>query len=164
MIIYVKNKHTLRVDDFKFKCCVGKKGISKKKIEGDLKTPVGIFKLGPLFFRKDKVKKLFTNLKSIEIKKNMGWCNDIKSKKYYNRLINTQQNLRHEKLFRKDYKYNLFIPILYNYKKNELGKGSCIFLHLTKNYKPTAGCIAIKEDDFLILLKLINRNTKIKII
>ena len=59
MIIYVKNKHTLRVDDFKFKCCVGKKGISKKKIEGDLKTPVGIYKLGPLFFRKDKVKKLF---------------------------------------------------------------------------------------------------------
>ena len=164
MIIYVKNKHTLRVDDFKFKCCVGKKGISKKKIEGDLKTPVGIFKLGPLFFRKDKVKKLFTNLKSIEIKKNMGWCNDIKSKKYYNRLINTQQNLRYEKLFRKDYKYNLFIPILYNYKKNELAKGSCIFLHLTKNYKPTAGCIAIKEDDFLILLKLINRKTKIKII
>ena len=164
MIIYVKNKHTLRVDDFKFKCCVGKKGISKKKVEGDLKTPVGIFKLGPLFFRKDKVKKIFTNLKSIEIKKNMGWCNDIKSKKYYNRLINTQQNLRHEKLFRKDYKYNLFIPILYNYKKNELSKGSCIFLHLTKNYKPTAGCIAIKEDDFLILLKLINRNTKIKII
>ena len=164
MIIYVKNKHTLRVDDFKFKCCVGKKGISKKKVEGDLKTPVGIFKLGPLFFRKDKVKKLFTNLKSIEIKKNMGWCNDIKSKKYYNRLINTQQNLRHEKLFRKDYKYNLFIPILYNYKKNELSKGSCIFLHLTKNYKPTAGCIAIKEDDFLILLKLINSKTKIKII
>ena len=164
MIIYVKNKHTLRVDDFKFKCCVGKKGISKKKIEGDLKTPSGIFKLGPLFFRKDKVKKIFTNLKSIEIKKNMGWCNDIKNKKYYNRLINTQQNLRHEKLFRKDYKYNLFIPILYNYKKNEPAKGSCIFLHLTKNYKPTAGCIAIKEDDFLILLKLINRKTKIKII
>ena len=164
MIIYVKNKHTLTVDDFKFKCCVGKKGISKKKIEGDLKTPSGIFKLGPLFFRKDKVKKIFTNLKSIEIKKNMGWCNDIKSKKYYNRLINTQQNLRHEKLFRKDYKYNLFIPILYNYKKNKLSKGSCIFLHLTKNYKPTAGCIAIKEDDFLILLKLINRKTKIKII
>ena len=164
MIIYVKNKHTLKVDDFKFKCCVGKKGISKKKIEGDLKTPSGIFKLGPLFFRKDKVKKIFTNLKSIEIKKNMGWCNDVKSKKYYNRLINTQQNLRHEKLFRKDYKYNLFIPILYNYKKNKLSKGSCIFLHLTKNYKPTAGCIAIKEDAFLILLKLINRNTKIKII
>ena len=55
MIIYVKNKHTLKVDDFKFKCCVGKKGISKKKLRETLKH-LGIFKLGPLFFRKDKVK------------------------------------------------------------------------------------------------------------
>ena len=164
MIIYVKNKHTLKVDDFEFECCVGKKGISEKKIEGDLKTPAGIFRLGPLFFRKDKIKKPFTNLKLIEIKKNMGWCNDFKSKKYYNRLINTNQKLKYEKLLRKDYKYNLFIPILYNYKKNKLAKGSCIFLHLTKTYKPTAGCVAIKENDFLILLKLINRKTKIKII
>tara|TARA_B100000575_G_scaffold19019_1_gene13149 strand:+ start:803 stop:1297 length:495 start_codon:yes stop_codon:yes gene_type:complete len=163
MIIYVKNKHTLKVDDFKFKCCVGKKGISRKKIEGDLKTPMGIFKLGPLFFREDKIKKPVTNLKSIKIKKKMGWCNDLKSKKFYNKLISTRQNLKHEKLFRKDYKYNLFIPIFYNYKKNILGKGSCIFLHLTKNYKPTAGCIAIKENDFFILLRLINHKTKIKI-
>ena len=141
-----------------------KKVYQRKKLRETLKHLWEFSNWDLFFFRKDKVKKLFTNLKSIEIKKNMGWCNDIKSKKYYNRLINTQQNLRHEKLFRKDYKYNLFIPILYNYKKNELAKGSCIFLHLTKNYKPTAGCIAIKEDDFLILLKLINRKTKIKII
>ena len=68
MIIYVKNKHTLRVDDFKFKCCVGKKGISKKKLRETLKH-LGNFQIGTSFFRKDKVKKLFTNLKSIEIKK-----------------------------------------------------------------------------------------------
>ena len=80
----------------------------------------------------------------------MGWCNDLKSKKYYNRLIKTKQNLRHEKLFGKDYKYNLFIPILYNIRKMNF-KRSYIFLHLTKNYKPTAGCIAIKEDDFLFV-------------
>ena len=164
MTIFIKNKHTLQIDDFKFRCCVGEKGVTKNKKEGDKKTPKGNFRIENLYFRKDRKEKPSTLLKCIEIKKNMGWCNDLKSKKYYNRLINTQQNLRHEKLFRKDYKYNLFIPILYNYKKNELAKGSCIFLHLTKNYKPTAGCIAIKEDDFLILLKLINRKTKIKII
>ena len=164
MTIVVKNKDTLIYDDFIFKCCVGKNGFSKKKIEGDKKTPIGKFALECIYYRSDKKDKPNTKLKSLKIKKNMGWCNDVKSKKYYNRLINTQQNLRHEKLFRKDYKYNLFIPILYNYKKNELAKGSCIFLHLTKTYKPTAGCIAIKEDDFLILLKLINRKTKIKII
>ena len=59
--------------------------------------------------------------------------------------------------------YDLLIPIKYNYDKRILGKGSCIFLHLTKNYKPTAGCIAINKNDFLIMLKLINKKTKIKI-
>ncbi len=163
MIIYLKNKHTLKVDNFEFRCCIGKNGISKKKIEGDIKTPVGIFKLGPLFFRQDKNKIPKSKIKNIKIKKNMGWCNDVNNKKYYNKLINVKQNLRHEKLFRKDYKYDLLIPIEYNYKKRVLGKGSCIFLHLTKNYKPTSGCIAIKEKDFLILIKLIDNKTRIKI-
>ena len=57
----------------------------------------------------------------------------------------------------------LIIPIKYNFKKPVIGKGSCIFIHLTKDYKPTAGCIALKEKDFLIMLKLINKKTKIKI-
>ena len=60
-------------------------------------------------------------------------------------------------------KYNLFIPIKYNFKKPVTGLGSCIFIHLTQNYKPTAGCIGLKKKDFLILLKLIKRKTKIKI-
>jgi len=42
-------------------------------------------------------------------------------------------------------------------------KGSAIFLHLTKNYLPTKGCIALCEKDFLILAKLIDKKTKIKI-
>ena len=31
MIICIKNKHSLVVDDFKFRCCIGKNGKSKKK-------------------------------------------------------------------------------------------------------------------------------------
>ena len=31
MIIYLKNKHTLKVDDFKFRCSIGKNGKTKKK-------------------------------------------------------------------------------------------------------------------------------------
>ena len=64
---------------------------------------------------------------------------------------------------RKDHKYDLLIPIKYNFKKPMAGRGSCIFIHLTRNYKPTAGCIALKEKDFLIMIKLINKNSKIKI-
>ena len=93
----------------------------------------------------------------------MGWCNDINYSRKYNKLIKIKKNIRHEKLKRKDNKYNLLIPIKYNFSKPKVGIGSCIFIHLTKNYKPTAGCIALKEKDFLIMLKIINKNTKIMI-
>src|SRR5210317_709170 len=115
MTIFVKNKHTLQIEEFKFKCCIGEKGSTKNKKEGDKKTPKGTFEIENLYFRKDRKEKPLTLLKYIEIKKNIA------------------------------------------------GLGSCIFIHLTKDFKPTAGCIALKEKDFLIMLKLIKKKTKIKI-
>ena len=163
MIIYLKNKHTIQVDDFSFKCCIGKNGLSKFKIEGDKKTPTGTFELEKLYFRQDRIRKFKSNFKISKINKFMGWCDDTKSKKYYNKLIKVSKKLKHEKLFRKDFKYDLLIPIKYNSKKRVLGRGSCIFLHLTKDYKPTAGCIALNKKDFMVMLKIINNKTKIKI-
>ena len=136
----------------------------KKKREGDKKTPRGIFKIDKLYYRKDRLPKPLTKLKCMQIKKDMGWCDDIKSKQHYNKLIKINKKIKYEKLTRKDSKYDLLIPIKYNFKKTIIGLGSCIFIHLTKNYKPTAGCIALKKKDFLIMLKLINKNTKIKIL
>tara|TARA_E500000178_G_C16953171_1_gene722297 strand:- start:950 stop:1441 length:492 start_codon:yes stop_codon:yes gene_type:complete len=162
MRIILKNKETLLCDDFVFKCTIGKKGITSKKFEGDKKTPRGIFSLGPLFFRKDRIEDPITKLKKIEIRKNMGWCDDIKSKKY-NKLIKINNNIKHEKLFRKQNIYDLLIPIKYNTSNPKRNKGSAIFLHVTNNYKKTMGCIALKKRDMLILIKLINKNTKIKI-
>ena len=92
----------------------------------------------------------------------MGWCNDVSSQ-FYNKEIEIKKNIKHEKLYRNDYKYDYFILIKYNYKKTIKNKGSAIFIHLTKNYKPTEGCIAISKKDFLILAKLVNKNTKILI-
>ena len=163
MTILVKNKHTLQIDAFKFKCCIGKNGSRKSKKEGDKKSPKGTFEIENLYFRKDRIEKPLTLLKCIPIKKNMGWCNDIRFPKKYNKLFKIEKRIKHEKLKRKDYKYDLLIPIKYNFQKPIPGLGSCIFIHLTKDYKPTAGCIALKEKDFLILLKLIKKNSKIKI-
>ena len=163
MTILVKNKHTLKIDEFKFRCCIGKNGSTLSKKEGDQKTPKGTFAIENLYYRKDRRTKPSTLLKCIEIKKNMGWCNDVNFPRKYNKLFKVKNKIRHEKLKRKDSKYDLIIPIKYNFKKPIVGLGSCIFIHLTKNYKPTAGCIALKEKDFLILLKLIKKNSKIKI-
>ena len=57
MTIFLKNKHTLQIDDFYFKCCIGKNGVTRRKKEGDYKTPLGIFTIEELFFRKDRIKK-----------------------------------------------------------------------------------------------------------
>ncbi len=164
MTIIIKNKETLLIDEFIFRCCVGKKGFSRNKKEQDFKTPIGIFDLGNIYYRPDKIEKPKCKIKTIPIKRNMGWCDDPKSK-YYNKLVKIKKNLKisYEKLYRKDSKYDFFILIKYNYKRTLKNKGSAIFLHLTKNYSPTKGCIAIKKKDFLILIKLINKKTKIKI-
>ena len=164
MTIIVKNKDTLIYDEFSFKCCIGKNGLTKKKIEGDKKTPKGTFSLGNIFYRQDRKLKPLSKLKVLTIKRNMAWCNDTNSKKSYNKLIKSDSILKHEKLFRKDYKYDYLIPIKYNWFNRKIGIGSAIFIHLTKNYKPTAGCIGLLEKDFLILIKLINKNTRIKIL
>ena len=159
MIIKLKNKDKLIVDEFVFKCSIGKGGKTNSKKEGDFKTPLGKFDIGNLYFRKDRIKSPPTKIKKKQIKKNHVWCNDITSKKYNKKTL-ISKNFRYEKLYRKDCKYDLFIPIKYNYKKIIPGKGSAIFFHITKNYKSTAGCIAVSKKDFLIILKLINKETK----
>ena len=159
----IVNKDTLLYDEFKFKCSIGKKGITSKKIEGDKKTPKGTYNLGPIYVRKDRVPELLTKLKQVKIKKNLGWCDDSSSR-FYNRPMKINKKIKCEKLFRKNHNYNILIPIEYNFKKPIENKGSAIFLHLTKNYKKTLGCITLKEKDMIILLKLINKKTKIKII
>ena len=161
MIIIVKN-NTLLFDDFKFKCCIGKNGSTSSKVEGDKKTPKGLYSIGNLFYRADRTNYIKTNLKKIRINKKMGWCDDSNSS-FYNKLIDINKKIKCEKLFRKSSNYDLLIPIKYNFTHTKKNKGSAIFIHLTKNYEKTLGCVAIKKKDMLILLKLINKNTKVKI-
>ena len=61
MTIFLKNKHTLQIDDFYFKCSIGKNGLTRKKKEGDKKTPIGTFNIENLYFRKDKISLPKTN-------------------------------------------------------------------------------------------------------
>jgi len=162
MNIIIK-KHLLLYRGYKLKCSIGKSGIANSKKEGDLATPRGVFKLGFLYYRNDRNKSLKSKLKKKVIRKNMGWCNDSKCKKY-NQEIYLPSKYGAEKLYRKDKIYDILINIKYNHSPIIKDKGSAIFLHLTNiKYKPTKGCITILKKDFLKILPLINRNTKISI-
>jgi len=162
MNIIIK-KHLLLYKGYKLKCSIGKSGITPSKKEGDLASPKGIFRLGFLFYRKDRIKSLKCKIKKRVIKKSMGWCNDSRSKKY-NREIYFPFKYSAEKLYRRDRIYDIFINIKYNHSPIIKKKGSAIFLHLSnKKYKPTSGCVAILKKDFLKILPLINYSTKISI-
>ena len=92
----------------------------------------------------------------------MGWCDDPYNKNYNKEIVLNKKN-KGEKFYRRDNAYDVLIVIEYNTNKTKPFKGSAIFIHLTKNYSPTEGCIALKKNDLLILLKIINKNSKIKI-
>ena len=161
MIIHVKNKNTLIIDDFKLKCCIGKNGLNSNKKEGDYSTPKGLYNLKKLYFRKDRVGSPKCKIIKKSIKKGMAWCDDQTHKKYNEEIRTYNKNLI-ENLYRVDHKYDYIISTSHNEKKIP-NKGSAIFIHLTDNYKPTSGCIALRKKDFEILLKLIDKKTKIKI-
>ena len=156
------NKNYLTYNKLKFKCAIGKKGISYKKKEGDLITPKGQFKIKYILYRKDRVK-ISTKLKKKVIKKNMGWCNDPKSKQY-NKLVKLPFIFSHEKLYKNENIYDIILVLNYNMNPIKKNKGSAIFIHVAKNnFAKTAGCVAIKKKNLIKLIKEINPNSKIKI-
>ena len=162
MIIINKSGY-LKYKKLKFKCALGKAGIGKKKREGDNVTPTGTFKIVKIYYRSDRVKKISSKLRLIEITKNMGWCDDPNSKNY-NQLINLPSRYGHEKIFKKNNIYDIIVVLNYNMKPVIKNKGSAIFIHIAKkNYQPTQGCIALKKNVLLKLLSKISKNIKIKI-
>jgi len=162
-MIVVKKSGYLNYKNLKYRCALGKSGIKKKKKEGDNVTPSGVFKIIKIYYRADKIKKIISPIKKIQIKKNMGWCDDSKSN-FYNQQINLPSKFGYEKLYRNDNLYDLIIVINYNMNPIIKNKGSAIFIHVAKNYyKKTKGCIALKKKNLIELISSIKKNTKIKI-
>ena len=162
MIIINKSSY-LKYKNFRFRCALGKAGIGKKKKEGDNITPLGLYKIVKIYYRKDRIKKISSKFKLIKITKNIGWCDDPNSEKY-NQIINLPTKYSYEKLYRKDNVYDLILVLNYNMKPVIKNKGSAIFIHVAKkNYQPTQGCVALKKNDLLKILSKVDNNIKIKI-
>ena len=82
LMFYNNSKKIFETDAF-----LGKNGITSNKIEGDGKTPEGIFDLGVVFGTHSR-KYIELNKKTnyIQINENLYWVDDIYSK-YYNQLV-----------------------------------------------------------------------------
>ena len=162
-MIIVKAPGYIKYKNLKLRCSIGRSGIKKKIKEGDNITPKGKFKIIKIYYRSDRVKKFSTNIKTIKIKRNMGWCDDPKSS-LYNKEIKLPFDLSHEKLYRNDHLYDLILVLNYNMNPIKKNKGSAIFFHIAnKSYKKTKGCIGLKRVDLINLISKIKKNTTIKI-
>jgi L,D-peptidoglycan transpeptidase YkuD (ErfK/YbiS/YcfS/YnhG family) len=162
-MIIINKSGLIKYKNFKFRCALGKAGIGEKKREGDNITPIGTFKIVKIYYRSDRIKKISSKFGAIEIKKNMGWCDDPNSQNY-NQLVNLPSRYGHEKLFKKNNIYDIIVVLNYNMKPVIKNKGSAVFIHVAKkNYQPTQGCVSLKKNDLLKLLSKISKNIEIKI-
>ena len=161
IVVYKNNK--LKFKNKIFKCSLGINGLSEHKKEGDGCTPTGDFSLGKIYYRNDRIKNLKSKKKLISIKKDMFWSDDPKCNNY--NKLSYKKIGSFEKLYRKDNIYNIFIVINFNINPIVKGRGSAIFLHLKKkNYLPTKGCVALREEDLIEIVEKITPKERIKII
>lgn len=157
--IMVYSNGVLCFNDKKYRCAIGKNGIVKNKKEGDWKTPVGCFSIRKVLYRADKLKTLKTVFTTEEIRRDDIWCDDIKSL-FYNTKIKLPFDGSYENLWREDNLYDLIVVLGYNDDPPIPGKGSAIFMHIARpNYSPTAGCIALNQEDLLEILKMSEKKT-----
>jgi L,D-peptidoglycan transpeptidase YkuD (ErfK/YbiS/YcfS/YnhG family) len=136
------------------------KETSYVKKEGDLKSPAGIFSIGPAFgYASPKAASWIKNT-YIEARETLICVDDPRSV-WYNKLV-SMDSLRKdwasfEQMHRKDdfYEWGLFIN--HNATNPKPNLGSCIFMHIWKSdHEGTVGCTAMKKTDILRLLRWIN--------
>jgi L,D-peptidoglycan transpeptidase YkuD (ErfK/YbiS/YcfS/YnhG family) len=153
----------LTIDNLSMRCAIGRSGMIRDKREGDGGTPVGLWPLRCVFYRADKLPKPETRLSVFEISPADGWC-DAPDDKNYNRPVKLPYPASAEDMWRSDEIYDIVVELGYNDDPVVAGKGSAIFLHLSRpDYSPTAGCVAVALEDMRALLALVEPKTTIHI-
>ncbi|MCF8370112.1 MAG: L,D-transpeptidase family protein [Bacteroidales bacterium] len=134
---------------------IGRSGFApyRKKREGDGKTPTGIFYLGPVYSYPGE--KVNTKMEYWEASENDYWIDDVQSDQYNRWVISPtdpkSDKVSREVMKRNDILYKYGIAIHYNMDQQK-GKGSVIVVHVLEAEKPTAGCIAVPEEDLLDII------------
>jgi len=142
---------------------LGRAGIRADKREGDGATPRGRFRLVRLWWRADRAPRPRTLLPVRRIERDLAWCEDAGSRRY-NQPFRRSANEPGDRLWREDRLYDLLIEIDHNTRPRVAGRGSAVFLHLSRpNGAPTAGCVAMQRSDIQRLLERIGPKTRIAI-
>lgn len=135
---------------------VGMAGLGKEK-EGDNKTPIGDFGVTTAFGLKENPG---TTLPYVDITEDLYCCAD---EEFYNQIIDIKEHPHectgeHLIDYTPEYNYGFFPD--YN-KTNTFGRGSAIFFHCTGGNPYTGGCIAVKEEDMVFILRHLHQGARV---
>ena len=191
LVVNVKEKpYTMKIfDDGKLireidEVWIGKNGVTSfdDAIEGDYKTPVGLYNLGVGFGMHD----LDIHYPYFKVHDNDYWVDDYKSCHYnymvrigedidnfgYSYIISENEkdfvSAEHLKDYEMQYEYAVFIEFNSCGQIDENGngnkKGSAIFLHCfgTKGY--TGGCVAVARENMEFIMRFLDREKCPKIL
>jgi L,D-peptidoglycan transpeptidase YkuD (ErfK/YbiS/YcfS/YnhG family) len=145
-----------RWGSLRFRCALGRGGLSRDKREGDGATPVGSWAMRRLLYRADRIDRPQTGLPCTTIRQDDGWCDAPQDPKY-NQPVQLPYAASAEALCRADGVYDLIVPLGYNDAPVVAGAGSAIFLHVARtDFAPTEGCVALARADLLSVLREAN--------
>lgn len=164
---YEGNKNNWSLQGNMIDVTIGKKGMAKgrgieignsanlvDKIEGDGKTPSGIFTIGDAFgFQPiEKIKGIKLNYLPID---SFSRCIEDAESMYYNKIVQINKvnkdwdiadKMRNVELYEWGFFVNHNTPSLYN-------SGSCVFFHIWRGpNRYTLGCTAMSKENILKLL------------
>ncbi len=135
---------TLSIGTMAYSCSIGPAGITYNKSEGDGATPAGRWPMRYAMYRADRVVRPITGLPVRKILPDSGWCDDPASRDY-NKPVHLPYAHSHEKLWRSDHVYDLIVVLGHNDNPAVRGKGSAVFMHLSRpDGSATQGCIALR--------------------
>ena len=136
-----------------FPAALGKGGIRARKKEGDGATPLGAWTCAKVFYHPDRVRRPQTALSAEPLRAAFGWC-DAPADRNYNRKVILPYAASAESLWRDDHLYDVIVVLDYNRMPRSRALGSAIFLHVAHpSLSPTEGCIAVKREHLLRLLR-----------
>ncbi len=145
-------------------CALGRRGRRARKREGDGATPVGSWQTLRVLYRADRVRRPMTGLPVKPIGRDDGWC-DAPADRNYNRQVRLPYPASAEAVWRADRLYDIVVVLSHNTRPRVRGSGSAIFLHVAKpGYAPTEGCIALRREHLLALLRNLNAAAVIRVL
>ncbi len=140
---------------------LGRGGIRADKREGDGGTPRGDFRLVRLWWRADRHPRPQTLLPARRITSDIAWCEDPHDRRY-NQPFRRAAAATGDRLWRDDRLYDLIIEIDHNPRPRVAGRGSAVFIHVTRpGFRPTAGCVAMTLPRLRWLLGRVGPNTRV---